>query len=115
MPKIEALPVVTDFLIEEKKGITEGEPASLSNAIKKAALKELATVNIDEKTLEQTVSAISSLVGSIKKISNESESSVKADTVNIQLGITKSGKIGVMGSGMDLRVVTVIQVGFKVI
>jgi hypothetical protein len=90
-----------------------GEPASIRDTIKRVLGKSICVLQIDEETLNQCVSAAANLLYQLDKMSTQS-SKVKTDSITFQLGVSSTGKVALIGSGVDIELATTIQVTFKV-
>lgn len=109
------IPIIVD--LDTKKEVDEDvvtvEPASISKKLKDAMNKSISFLGIDEITLTQCIKSSITLVNSLKK-TTESQNSLTPDTLSIQLGITSSGAVGFLGSGMELKIAAIVQVTFKI-
>jgi hypothetical protein len=93
---------------------TVGGPASLRRKVKDGfndeAKEMLATLEVDNATLDQCINSARALVNAVREKSPD----MKPETISIQLGISTTGKVGFLGTGIDLQVAAVIQLTLKV-
>jgi hypothetical protein len=93
---------------------TVGGPASLKKKVKDGLSDEakeiLATLEVDNTTLDQCINSARALVNAVREKSPD----LKPDTISIQLGISTTGKVGFLGTGVDIQLAAVIQLTLKV-
>lgn len=93
---------------------TVGGPASLKKKVKdeinEGAKEVLATLEVDNTTLDQCITSARALIKSIREKSPD----LTPETISIQLGISTTGKVGFLGTGIDVQLAAVIQLTLKV-
>jgi hypothetical protein len=87
-----------------------GGPASLRKVIKGQAGEALTTLTVDQDTLRQCVESAQSLLAFIREASH----GLTPDSITIQLGVSTTGKVGFLGTGIDVHLAATIQLHLKV-
>lgn len=82
---------------------------SLTGKIEDEAKQAFGDLQIDEATLAQCLNAADALV---KAVQNKMKQA-KLDSIAFQLGVAATGKVGFLGTGLDVQVSAAIQLSFK--
>jgi hypothetical protein len=102
------IPVFTG--IDDARNI--GGPASIADKIKTEVQDVVASLVVDEHTLGLCIQAAQNLMKFVEeKFSN---TKIKTDTISFQLGITATGKVGFLGTGVDVQFAATLQLTLKV-
>ena len=97
-------------LQELKTPIRKTGTAGLAGKVKKAAQVAISELPIDEASLGQCLLAAQTLLNRMEgKIKG-----AKPDSITFQLGISGTGKVGFMGTGVDVQVAASIQLTLKI-
>ena len=89
-----------------------GGPASVVDKIKTEVQDVIASLVVDENTLGQCLQAAQSLMKFMEEKINNTK--IKTDTISFQLGITTTGKVGFLGTGVDVQFAATLQLTLKV-
>jgi hypothetical protein len=101
-----ALPVITDAS-DSGSEFSGAGTAGLKDKITKRIIK---AVEIDENSLRECLTDLNNLASYLR--AHEADH-IKADTISFKLGVTQSGKVGFMGSGIDIKGVSELSLNFK--
>ena len=106
------LPVLTE--IETMHVPDSIEPASQAQEkIKNKIISEIEDIQIDEESLQKCIASIGKLSNqSAEKLSDNE--SVSLDSISVQLGISLTGEVGFLGTGVKTGISTSLNLVFKI-
>lgn len=98
------LPVLTEKTsATESQTTTRGSLASAGRrGIAKSAASKLAEIAIDTESLQTTVAAAMALAAEMQK-HTEKRSGIRLKEFEVSMGISATGKVGLLGVGVDVE------------
>ncbi|BBL75587.1 Pepco domain-containing protein [Methylomagnum ishizawai] len=108
-----SLPVLIDITIDNQKGPkVVGGPASF-DTVRSAINKVIEKIDVDKVTLHQCLDAASVLASQIKSKISENHD-ITPDELSMKFAISSTGKVGFLGTGMDIKGAVTFEIKFKV-
>ena len=81
---------------------TKGALASAADSLAKSVSSKLPNVNVDEASLKTSLQAAISVAEKIQD-NTPKESGFRISELEISFGITATGKVGLLGTGIDIE------------
>lgn len=88
------------------------EPQSLAERVKNSINNTFQKIKVDHETLTSCINSIELLVQESANILKKNNI-IAIDQISMNLGISSSGKVGILGSSLDISVAGSFQLIFK--
>lgn len=102
------IPVFTKLNLDQDIG----GPATIIETMSADAGAVLATLVLDQMSLNLCVQSIQALLMFVKEKLNTVP--VRTDTISFELGVSATGKVGFLGTGIDTGLAAKLQITLKV-
>lgn len=108
-----SIPILTPPPLNESSRIPSGGLASGTSSRPKSAATALELVTLDQGSLAKTIDAVQLIASDIKS-QVASSHSISLSELQIEVGISATGKVGIIGFGADLQCAAKLQLKFRV-
>jgi len=85
-----------------------GGPATIAEIAKTEIGHALSLLSVDHETLEQCLTAAQIMFQIVQR--RYMDSPIKTDSISIELGISATGKVGFLGTGVDVQAAAKLQI-----
>lgn len=108
-------PIVIPVLVSKRAGGSDaGGVASVGQRARKAVHEQVESIAVDEAALDRIIdSAVTFLQRATMMASRVP--AVQLDTMAVQLGVTASGAVGLLGTGIEVEAEASFELTFKVV
>lgn len=99
------------ILLNGDSSLRIGGPATISEVAKAEVRHALSLLSVDNETFDQCLTAAQIMFQIIQR--RYIDSPIKTDSISIELGISATGKVGFLGTGMDVQAAAKIQISLS--
>ncbi|MDB5318747.1 MAG: hypothetical protein JWN40_378 [Phycisphaerales bacterium] len=92
-------------------GSSAGLRPATAEGLKGRVMNAFSAIFVDELSLDAALGAVGNLVTAVG--SRLQASRLSLDTIEVELGVSATGKVGFLGSGVEAEVAASIVLGFK--
>jgi hypothetical protein len=108
-------PIVIPVLVSKREGGSDaGGVASVGQKARRAVHEQIESISVDEAALDRIIdSAVTFFQRAAATASKVPR--VQLDTMSVQLGVTASGALGLLGTGIEVEAEASFELTFKIV